>query len=284
MNHTVQYERHPLSLAFADMAPEDFKALVEDVSVNGLREMGYLYEGKVLDGWHRMRACAIAGKIFRAEDYKGANPVGFVRSKNMHRRHLTASQRAATEVALSEWAVSGTNLKNLGTGAAAAPVATVADMAKAAQVSERTIQQAKVAQKAGLGEAVKEGKVSAEQAAELAKLAPEMRVAAVEAPPEKKRNAEPRVNKNKEIEKLLARVYQLETALEIERAKRDAVEDAETILRADAALTALESDTGKEILNLKRQIQVLIVVRDDYMNQCGDLRRYVKQLKRRLGR
>jgi len=50
------------------------------------------------------------------------------------------------------------------------PILSESEMAQAAQVSERTIRQAKAAQKAGLGDAVKDGKVSGRQAAEIAKL------------------------------------------------------------------------------------------------------------------
>ena len=53
------------------------------------------YQGKILDGRNREKACAIAGVTPRYEEYSGDDPIGFVISMNMKRRHLTVSQRAA---------------------------------------------------------------------------------------------------------------------------------------------------------------------------------------------
>jgi hypothetical protein len=53
-----------------------------------------LLDGMVLDGWHRYLACAKAGVEFKAMNFDGADPVAFVISRNLHRRHLTPSQRA----------------------------------------------------------------------------------------------------------------------------------------------------------------------------------------------
>ena len=55
-------------------------------------------------------------------------------------------------------------------------------MAKAAHVTDRTIRQAKVAEKAGLGDAVRDGMFSVKRAAEIAKLPEGERAAAMDAP------------------------------------------------------------------------------------------------------
>jgi hypothetical protein len=53
--------QHPLSAAFPAMSADDFAALVEDIKVNGQREPVIVFEGMVLDGWHRYSACVAAG-------------------------------------------------------------------------------------------------------------------------------------------------------------------------------------------------------------------------------
>jgi hypothetical protein len=54
-----------------------------------------LYQGKVLDGCHRYKACLKAGIEPRFEEFKGddAAAAAFVVSKNIRRRHLTAKQK-----------------------------------------------------------------------------------------------------------------------------------------------------------------------------------------------
>ena len=94
----------------------------------------------------------------------GADPVAFAKSHNLHRRNMTSSQRAAAVVACSVWATVKDNQYAKSAGAATSPAQTVPQMAKDAEVSERTIQQAKAAHVAGLGEAVRDGKITAEQA------------------------------------------------------------------------------------------------------------------------
>jgi hypothetical protein len=72
--------------------------LVEDIKANGLQEQITLYEGKILDGRNRYRACVEVGhelKLLRQiKNYDGKDPLGFVLSANLHRRHLDTSQRA----------------------------------------------------------------------------------------------------------------------------------------------------------------------------------------------
>jgi len=89
--------------------------------------------------------------------------VALVVSLNVHRRHLTASQRAAAIVARYEWRPSGKSPP----GGDLPP--SNAALAKEAGVGTRTIEQAKSAHAAGLGEAVRTGKLSAKDAAEKAK-------------------------------------------------------------------------------------------------------------------
>lgn len=159
-------KQHPLSAAFPAMSAEDFAALVEDIEANGQREPIMTLDGMVLDGWHRYSACMQLG--IKAQTFTfpaDKDPVAFVKSHNLHRRHMTASQRAVAIVACSEWVQRGkpSSKPEMVSGLREK------DMAKEAGTSDRTIRDAKVAHKAGLGDAVKDGAMTAHEAAQVAR-------------------------------------------------------------------------------------------------------------------
>ena len=54
----LKYRR--ISNLFPLMSGDQFQELVEDVKANGLRTPIVLFEGEILDGRNRYRACAIA--------------------------------------------------------------------------------------------------------------------------------------------------------------------------------------------------------------------------------
>lgn len=88
-------ELHPACAAFPAMPEEDLQALADDIRQNGLREpVTLMPDGRLLDGRCRWQACELAGVTPTTVTYDGTDPVGFVLSKNHHRRHLTKSQRA----------------------------------------------------------------------------------------------------------------------------------------------------------------------------------------------
>ena len=131
---------HPASELFPLMEGSDYSALVEDIRSNGLREAIWLHpDGSILDGRNRYRACGDAEiePEYRTWDGSGT-AVGFVLSLNLHRRQLTASQRAMVAARL-------TNLKDgqnaryaAGSMDSAAPV-TLADAGAALNVSRASV-------------------------------------------------------------------------------------------------------------------------------------------------
>jgi ParB-like nuclease domain len=88
---------HPAAELFPLMQADELKQLAQDIQDRGLIEPILLHEGKILDGRNRAAACALAGVEPHYEDapIDGGSPTLFVVSKNLHRRHLTTSQRAA---------------------------------------------------------------------------------------------------------------------------------------------------------------------------------------------
>lgn len=83
---------------FADIFPmtegEQAKQLELDIKEEGLQQTITLYEGKILDGRNRYRACMRVGVKPKFETYSGDKPLEFVISGNLKRRHLTKDQRA----------------------------------------------------------------------------------------------------------------------------------------------------------------------------------------------
>jgi hypothetical protein len=98
--------------------------------------------------------------------------VAFVKSRNLRLRHMTESQRALAGVACSEWVAHGANQHSKGGSEPGSYPATSAEMAKEADVSTRTIQQAKVVTEQATPEvvdAVRSGEMSLKAAVETTK-------------------------------------------------------------------------------------------------------------------
>lgn len=88
---------HPAAEVLPLLRGAEYDDLVASIREHGLLEPITLHEGAVLDGRNRLRACEEAGIAPRFVDWngEGGSPVTFAAEKNIHRRHLTPSQRAA---------------------------------------------------------------------------------------------------------------------------------------------------------------------------------------------
>ena len=90
-------EFHPICELLPMMTEDEFSALRDDISRNGLLEPIWIYQGQILDGRNRYRACVDLGIEPATREYTGDTPATFVLS--MHtRRDLTQSQKAAVAV------------------------------------------------------------------------------------------------------------------------------------------------------------------------------------------
>jgi len=96
-------EFHPAADIFPMLADDELQALAEDIKAHGLQVPIDLLDGKILDGRNRYRACEIAGVTPRMVNVHPADPIAYVLSKNLHRRHLTTSQRAMIAARVREY-------------------------------------------------------------------------------------------------------------------------------------------------------------------------------------
>jgi N6-adenosine-specific RNA methylase IME4/ParB-like chromosome segregation protein Spo0J len=94
-------EFHPLANIFPLVEDAEFDELVADIREHGLHEPIVVYEDKVLDGRNRLRACVAAGVEPAFIPYTGDDPISYVVSLNLRRRHLNESQRAMVAAKLA---------------------------------------------------------------------------------------------------------------------------------------------------------------------------------------
>jgi hypothetical protein len=93
---------HPLANTFPMLDEESQLAMARDIRERGQFEAIVLYQEQILDGRCRYRACLSAEVVPKFEEYQGDDPLGYVVSRNIHRRHLLKdSQRALVAARLA---------------------------------------------------------------------------------------------------------------------------------------------------------------------------------------
>ncbi|WP_169453489.1 MT-A70 family methyltransferase [Pleomorphomonas oryzae] len=179
----------------------DADALRDDIAEHGLRDQITLFDGQILDGRNRYRALmeivklglvfkdsvltevdiakdipfAVdlgSGSFFRRFRGSEADALEFVLSKNLHRRHLTESQRAMVAANLATLAPGRPDTNNEPNSAHFR----LSDAAKRLHVSKTSIKDARVVKDRGvsdLTDAVQRGDLKVSVAAQLARLTAE---------------------------------------------------------------------------------------------------------------
>jgi ParB-like chromosome segregation protein Spo0J len=95
-------EFHEIAAIFPMMSDAALNDLASDIRANGLREAVWTHDGKIIDGRNRYRACGIAGVTPHYQEWNGQGSLtAFVVSLNLHRRHLTESQRGLVAAKLA---------------------------------------------------------------------------------------------------------------------------------------------------------------------------------------
>ncbi len=164
MNDSIQFHKLASVFPLIDGAP--FIELVDDIRRNGLREPIVLYEGEILDGRNRYLACAAAGVDARYETFDGDDPLAYVISLNLRRRHLDESQRAMVAARIATLELGANQHAPIG-----AP--SQASAAEMLNVSRREVQRAREVLNHGAPEltaAVERGGASVSAASNVARL------------------------------------------------------------------------------------------------------------------
>jgi ParB-like chromosome segregation protein Spo0J len=161
-------EYHEYANLFPMLPDAELQELANDIKAHGLQVPVTTYQGKILDGRNRWRACQIAGVEPSMTEYTGDDPLAFVVSGNLIRRHLDESQRGMVAAKLA-------NLPEGRPGKTTPPIGGVSQdaAAKMLNVGARTAERASRVVKAGTPElqaAVEAGEVNLNQAEQLAKL------------------------------------------------------------------------------------------------------------------
>jgi hypothetical protein len=196
----MAYVQHPLSAAFPAMSAAEFQSLKDSIENIGVQNPIILYEGMVIDGWHRYGACQQLGMSCPESQLGDVDPVDFVKAQNKERRHLSVGAWALIEAELWDWRAAGRPAVDKGAPGAPFPP-TVAKMAEAAGASVRTMKQAgKVKREAApeIKDAVKSGAVSLKDAHAIADLPKEEQAALAAAGPQAIKEAARAVTPSKE--------------------------------------------------------------------------------------
>jgi hypothetical protein len=110
----TQLRPHPLAQCFPMLPEAELQDLAKDVKVNGLRHNIGLFENMILDGRNRYAACQMQNIPIEDHlvNYEGSDPIGYVISVNLRRRHLDTGQRAMIAAKLATATVGGDHSTN----------------------------------------------------------------------------------------------------------------------------------------------------------------------------
>lgn len=172
---------------YADIFPwiegDAYRALVDDIRKNGVLEPIVMLDGAILDGRNRYMAARELGIEYPVVEYQGTDPLSFVISHNLTRRHLTESQRGMVHARLAKLP------KGRPDGNTAIAAITQEQASAILNVSADTGQRAKKVIEHGepeLAAAVDAGKISVSAAAAIVDQPPEVQREVVAQPNVKK--------------------------------------------------------------------------------------------------
>jgi hypothetical protein len=147
-------EYHEYANIYRMLPEKELHALSEDIKAKGQLLPITSYEGKILDGRNRYRACQIAGVDPRIEEYTGDDPLGLIASLNDHRRHDTDTERALVGERMASLMHGGQGGKLNSPAGLLKPAVTMARAAELAGTSPSQIKRVRKAKRDGIPELV----------------------------------------------------------------------------------------------------------------------------------
>ena len=285
----MNLQQHPLSAAFPAMSAEDFQALTDSIENIGVQNPITLFEGMVIDGWHRYRAASDLGVDCPSKELaEWIDPVAFVRAQNKDRRHLPLSAWALIEVSLRAWKPSHRPDK----GELSSPLqASNQEMADAVGVTTRTIQQAKAVQTTAAPEviaAVTSGAIGLPKAAAIAKLPQAEQAAAIHKPAPAAKPAlkasKPAAEPEPENHDLAEAVFTInELSAENEQLRdRLAVEAMDASEEEKTSAAEIIAELRQQVRTLEAELDATRASRDGFQRQNYELMKQVQMQQRQL--
>ena len=271
-------ERHQLSAAVPDMPEEDFQDLLESIKTYGQREPITTYENKILDGWHRFRACLELDINPTYHEYDGKDPVSYVIDLNLNRRHLSPSQKAIAVVTCNAWLQEGRPQKTPPVGGVVTTANKSAEqMAREAGVGTRTVERAKKIAQSGdkdVIEAVKKGAMSLSEAIKTVdKSDPENAPPAPVKPVLKSAVAKEKYDELKQSYDNLDESYQ------------ELLDNYQELAKEVSILTALKETEHYQVMKeMQSTIDNLTEARDKWQRECAELKKQVMYWKKHADR
>lgn len=174
---TEQYTNHPAADLFPMMQGKQWEEFKEDIRQNGFQESVTLYKNQILDGRNRYKAAMELDMlddlpISEIDDDHQFDPFQWVISRNLHRRHLTESQRGMVAAKLARLQVGDVASQKIGGSIDSPSLQNAADQL---QVGRATVVRAKSVLEHGspdLIASVERGEIAVSRAATVAKTTP----------------------------------------------------------------------------------------------------------------
>lgn len=196
---TPKYEGHRLAEIFPLIVGKYFEALVADIKENGLREPIVLFEGKILDGRNRYKACLAAGVQPRFDEFDETtqgNPAAYVMSSNVHRRHLDEGSRAKLAARLVDM-MTESDIADVPKTHSSAKVVKAAEALNVSPRSVENVQAVRTKGSPDLNKALDDGTITPSNAAKLCKEPVEKQAEAIKEAKEGKGKRKPSTKKPK---------------------------------------------------------------------------------------
>ena len=286
-NIDMSLKQHPLSAAFPAMPADDFAALKDSIGNIGVQNPITLFEGMVLDGWHRYTAANECDVDCPTVELGSTDPRDFVLAQNKARRHITQAQLALATTAVYAWRPHG-DQKTVTMGTECPSPKSTAELAEISGVGERTIKQAKAVQTKAAPEvvaAVKSGEIGLPKAAAIAKLPKEEQAAAITKPTPKPAKPAPAVVEPEieappdytELDAAHDQISELQSALVVARMGDIPEEEKQHASELIAELRA-------EVKTLDASLKAAYLSRDQLMEENAQMRKQMQMQRKEIDR